>query len=252
MANDDEARRITAEHRRVWLRKSVLRRIYRDEFFARLLACCRKDGVSVEVGAGPGFFAEMLPGLISTDVVWSPWLSCVADARRLPFRSASVTNLVGLDVLHHVDEPMRFLADAERVLAAAGRLVLLEPWITPFSFFVWRYLHQERCDLEVRPLEMRRSAPGSEKRAFDGNSALPYLLFGPGNVARSLASLPRLQLVRVEPFCLFAYLLSLGFKRFSLLPERLYSAVARLERSTLPLWRDVAALRALIVLERSG
>jgi hypothetical protein len=50
-----------------------------------------------------------------------------------------------------------------------------------------------------------------------------------GNVARILASLPRLQLVRVEPFCLFAYLLSLGFKRFSLLPERLYP-VSRLER----------------------
>lgn len=38
----------------------------------------------------------------------------------------------------------------------------------------------------------------------------------------------------------------------NLLPEFLYPAVAKLERATLPLWRRLAALRVLLVLEKSS
>jgi hypothetical protein len=94
--------------------------------------------------------------------------------------------------------------------------------------------------------------PNNGKNPFDGNQAIPYLLFGPRTVARTLAYLPRLNLLRVESFCLFAYLLSFGFKRMSLLPEALYGVIAGFERRTLPLWRSVAALRVLLVLEKQA
>ncbi|MGB7281622.1 MAG: hypothetical protein WBE13_05100, partial [Candidatus Acidiferrum sp.] len=67
-----------------------------------------------------------------------------------------------------------------------------------------------------------------------------------------LNSLPRLKLVRLEPFCLFAYLLSGGFKPMSLLPKFMYPAVSKFERATLPLWLRTAALRVLLVLEKSS
>jgi hypothetical protein len=59
-----------------------------------------------------------------------------------------------------------------------------------------------------------------------------------------------LKLVMLEQFCLFAYLLSFGFKNMNLLPEFMYPHLAEFERLTLPLWRRVASLRALIVLEK--
>src|SRR5215831_3856748 len=95
MVVDQEARGMLAEHRRIWQLKPTLRRIYREEFFARLILACRQQGVSVEVGAGPGFLKEALPRLIATDVVWCPWLDAVADAQYLPFKPDSISNLVG-------------------------------------------------------------------------------------------------------------------------------------------------------------
>src|SRR5262249_28296347 len=151
---------------------------YREEFFARLISFCRQKGVSVEVGAGPGFLKEMLSRLISTDVVWCPWLNAVADAQYLPFKPDSISNLVGLDILHHLEKPIRFLEDAERVLVPGGRVILVEPWITPFSYLVYRYLHQEDCDLRAHPLKDNAVRWIKEKKAFDGNQAIPYLLFG--------------------------------------------------------------------------
>lgn len=250
MATDTEAHRLIAEHRRVWERKPALRRIYKEEFFSRLLSFCQRGHVSLEVGAGPGFLKEMLPDLISTDVIQCPWLDAVVDAQRLPFKTASVTNLLGLDVLHHFETPVTFLTEAKRILTPGGRLILVEPWVTPFSYVIYRYLHQEDCDLSARPLEGEAIRSESVKKAFDGNQAIPYLLFGPRTLAKTLEFVPGFKPLAVEPFCLFAYLLSFGFKRVNLLPEALYKMIAGFERRTLPLWRSLAALRVLLVLER--
>jgi SAM-dependent methyltransferase len=252
MAIDTQAQEFFSRHRRVWEQKRVLRRIYNEEFFARLLSFRKKDGTSVEVGAGPGFFKQVLPGVLSTDLVWCPWLDAVADAQKLPFRTSSVANIFGVDMLHHVAAPMTFLLEAQRVLVPGGRLILVEPWVTPFSYFIYRYFHQEECDLSARPWELTEAQPPSDKKAFDGNQAIPYLLFGPRHRSQTLGSLTRLTPLLIERFSLFAYLLSMGFKPMSLLPEFLYPAVSKIESATLPLWRKLAALRVFLALEKSA
>ena len=252
MAIDTQAHEQLLRHRRVWEQKPILRRVYNDEFFARLLASRNPNGLSVEVGAGPGFFKEFTPDILSTDLIWCPWLDAIADAQQLPFRTNSVANVFGLDMLHHLGTPMTFLSEVSRILVPGGRLILVEPWITPFSYFIFRFLHQERCDLSETPWVVNQPGAGPEKLAFDGNQAIPYLLFGPKYRSTTLGSLPELKLKALEPFCLFAYLLSGGFKPMSLLPEPLYPAMSKLERATSPLWRRIAALRVLVVLEKTA
>jgi hypothetical protein len=130
-------------------------------------------------------------------------------------------------------------------------LVLGEPWITPFSLIIYRYFHLEDCDLSAQPWKLEDPVSAQGKKAFDGNQAIPYLLFGAGYRQKTLAILPYLQCIKAEPFCLFAYLLSFGFKPMNLLPEMFFPFVSRLERLSLPLWRRFAALRVLLVLEKS-
>ena len=250
MPIDTHAHEAFLRHRRVWQEKSVLRHIYNEEFFARLLSSRVPGGISIEVGGGPGFFKELLPSVICTDLISSASLDAVVDAQFLPFRSASVTNVFGLDILHHLAAPVAFLREAQRVLAVGGRLLLVEPWITPFSRFIYKHFHQEDCDLSARPWEVNGHGRAAAKTAFEGNQAIPYLLFGPGGISRTLEGLKELKVVTLETFCLFAYLLSFGFKPMNLMPEFLYPAVAGFERWTLPLWRRMAALRVLLVLEK--
>jgi hypothetical protein len=56
-------------------------------FFAELLRVVQGRAPIVELGAGPGFFKEYYPGLISTDVVPTRWVDVVCDACALPFPS---------------------------------------------------------------------------------------------------------------------------------------------------------------------
>jgi len=204
----------------------------------------------VEVGSGPGFLKEIAPDLIATDVVYSPWLDAVVDAQRMPFKPASVMNLVGLDVLHHLEAPLDLLREASRVLLPGGRCILVEPWITPLSYIIYRYFHQENCDISARPLHGQALCCATRKTPLAGNICTPYLMFGPAGRHQTLQAPRTMRLLRVEPFCLFAYLLSFGFKAINLLPEVLYPVVARLEQTTLPLWRSLAALRVLLILEK--
>ncbi len=249
---DKEAHEQLVRHRRIWEQKPVLGKIYREEFFSRFVKHYKPGGISLEVGGGPAYLREMIPDLISTDLVLCPWLDTVADAHHLPFKSNSVTNIMGLDILHHLEAPMTFLKEAQRVLVDGGRLMLVEPWVSPFSYLIYRYMHQEDCDLSAKPFAEKIPGSTQQKKAFEGNQAIPYLLFGPKNLQSTLASVPSLKPALIERFCLFAYLLSFGFKPVNLLPESLYPWVSKFEQATLPLWRSLAALRVFLVFEKQG
>jgi SAM-dependent methyltransferase len=234
------------EHRRLWDEKPLLARLYAP-WFEALLREVPHGARVVEVGAGPGtlraFARERRPDLryVATDLEPVPWNHVAADAARLPLRSGSAEALVGLDVLHHLAEPSTFFLEAGRVLAPGGRLALVEPWLSPLSWPIYRFLHEEDCRLSGDPW---RPFPGSAKAAFEGDAALPWRLlraaceddwlrlgFGPPRVVR----IPT-----------FAYLLSLGFRRASLLPRPLAGPMLALDRALSPLGRLVA-LRASLV-----
>lgn len=228
-------------HRQIWRQRPELREVY-GQFFRRLRdAACTSRPV-VELGAGPGFLKESWPGLISTDVAPTSWIDVVCDGCNVPFSNASIGTFVMLDVLHHLPRPLEFMAEAARALAPSGRIVAIEPWITPASWILYKCFHHEECRLRVdihRPFEL------TGKRPYDGNATIPYLLV---RALRETAAL-RLQLVRKEPFLGLPYLATLGFKRAAPLPQGIGAAAARVERLLGPIGRWNAT-RALLVWEK--
>ena len=128
-------------YRLTWDQKPLLRRIYND-IYDRIAAACVR-GTTLEIGGGIGQFKSRFPDVIATDIQSAPWLDLVTDAQKLPFAAGSVANIVMVDVLHHIEFPLLFLQEAERVLAAGGRLVMAEPAITWGSSLFYRLLHHE-------------------------------------------------------------------------------------------------------------
>lgn len=214
-----------------------------QQWFMQLLHCVEGLHPIVEIGAGPGFFKNYSPQLISTDIVPTSYIDVVCDAGSLPFKSGSVGALLMVDALHHLPKPLEFLAEAGHVLQASGRLAMIEPWITAPSYLLYRYLHHEECSLAV---DLRRPFGESDKRAFDGNAAIPFKLlkqFKPGA--------PSLRLLRADPFLGLPYLATLGFKRARLLPQTLIGMARVCERLLSPLSRW-ASTRILIVWEHAS
>jgi SAM-dependent methyltransferase len=229
-----------ARHRAAWQARPELRAVYHD-WFDRLLAAVAARRPVVEVGSGPGFFKERAPSLVATDVVPGLSVNVRCDADVLPFRTESLGAIVMVDTLHHLPRPLDFLSEAARVLKPGGRLAMVEPWITPPSWVLYRYFHHEECRLGV---DVARPFGSDPKAALDGNAAIPYLL-----LARLRATGLPLHLVKAEPFVGLPYLATFGFKVGRPLPA-LFQGLARTGEAALrPLARWLAT-RIFIVLEK--
>ncbi len=101
------------------------------------------DGPLLEVGSGSGLLKEFLPDVILSDIVDLPWIDQVVDCLQMPFDDNSMGGIISLDLLHHVAEPHAFLREAARVLKPAGRIFLIEPYITLGSYLGYKLLHHE-------------------------------------------------------------------------------------------------------------
>lgn len=231
---------VLQQHRRVWAARAELRSVY-QEFFDALLGAAGDRRPIVELGAGPGFFKEYCPRLIAADVLPVDGVDLVCDACALPFTHGSVGAIVLLDVLHHLPRPLDFMTEAARVLAPGGRLAIIEPWMTPASYLLYRYFHHEECRLSI---DVARPFATSGKRAFDGNATIPFKL-----MRHYRTTPPPLQLVRHEPFLALPYLATLGFKRSGPLPRSLIGMARWLETALGPIGRWNAT-RALQVWEK--
>jgi SAM-dependent methyltransferase len=231
----------------LWKQKPVLRAIYED-FYHRVIAACR-PGRSLEIGGGSGNLKEYFSDVVSTDLVPSPWLDAAADAEALPFLGGSFVNLVAVDVLHHLEHPLKFLAEAERVLKPGGRLILLEPAITPVSWVVYRLFHPEPVKMAVDPLA---DGPSSAfRKPFDANQAIPTLLFGTYR-ARLQQMFPALRLIHFERLSFLAYPLSGGFRAWCLIPMTGVRALLKVERHLARFIGWLAAFRLFVVIEKTG
>lgn len=237
-----------AGYRERWLEKPVLRALYGDMY--RRMAAALAPGPTLELGGGSGNFKAFAPDVIATDIVPAPWLDAVCDAQQLPFADASLGNIVLFDVLHHIERPVRFLREAVRVLGPGGRIVMCEPAITPLSGLFYRFLHPEPVVMRADPLADGPLTPG--RNPFDANQAIPTLLFRRAGLAALAAALPALRPVARRRLSLFAYPLSGGFRRWTLVPAAAVGPLLRVEDALLPVLGPLMAFRLLAVLERAG
>lgn len=233
-------------HRQIWERKPALRAVYLDLFHRMAERCA--PGALVELGAGPGLLKTVLRDAIAMDVRPLPWIDAVCDAHALPLRDGAVGTIAMFDVLHHLARPKLFFEQAQRALCAGGRIVIVEPAITPISGVFYRMFHREPVRMTAAPLGDEAL---SSHDPDDSNQAIATLMFGRDE--RQFAALfPQLKVIEKTFLSLVAYPLSGGFQEWSLLPEALARPLLRAEAALAPMVGRVAGFRLLVVLEKSA
>ncbi len=244
-----------------WQNRPLLRSVYQGyfqsmaaQFVPRSTDPGKPHGVVVEIGGGAGHFKAFYPGMIVTDLVPTRHIDLAADALHLPFADGSVDNLVMQDVLHHIAYPLVFFSEAMRILSPGGRLVMVEPFISPLSHVLYRLSHPEPVDMGARIFREPGDVSGTDPAAFtgsgafDANQAIPTLLFFryAGKFNRRF---PNFVVRERKVHSMIAYPLSGGFSKPVLLPMAAVPAVRVMENILSPLapW---LAFRMLVALEK--
>ena len=241
----DDLHPVLGKHRLAWEKNGAVRTVYAD-FYKKIKDQIDLGGVTVEIGSGAGHSTELLPVEYRTDILTSPWVDFVSNAHSLPLDANSCDSIVMVDVLHHLGDPKQFFLEAARVLRSRGRVVMVEPAITPISWFFYHFLHPEPVVTKVDPLKGDQS---ETKDPFDSNQAIPSLLFSPNFNEADLQSFLQFKVIKNDFLSLFAYPLSGGFSRPSLLGPRLSAPLLKLEDRILPYVGKYMAFRMFVVLE---
>ena len=190
--------------RRIVKSKPFLRSIYSEWY--ELIADRVPPGPEpiLELGSLGGFMEEVLPDLITSDVVGASGVDVAADARCLPFGDGSLRAIVMTNVFHHIPDVASFLDEAQRCLRSGGRIVMVEPWNTSLSRFLHRHFHHETLDPDTKEWAFPSSGPLS-----DANAALAWIVTQRDR-ERMRDSWPELEPVEQKPFMPFRYALSGG------------------------------------------
>ena len=236
----------TILRRQIIQKKKFLRLIY-QEWYASIAAALPGGTEPVlELGSGAGFLKEVLPGLITSEIFWLPGVKAVLDGQELPLASETLQGIVMINVLHHLPRPRRFFTEASRCLRPGGVMVMIEPWVTAWSRFIYGRLHQEPFWPEADTWEFPSQGPLS-----GANAALPWIIFARDR-AIFAQEFPQLHLQKIELGLPFRYLFSGGMSRLCLAPAWSFGFWQRLERLLQPLMPKLAMFAQIELVKITG
>jgi SAM-dependent methyltransferase len=224
--------------------KPFLKAIY-NEWYSMLAAeLPTGPGAVLELGSGAGYCDRYISGLITSEVFCCPSVQLVLDGRHIPFRDGSLRAIVFTNVLHHIPNLRGFFEEASRCLRLGGKILMIEPWVTPWSRFVYKHLHHEPFFPESEDWSFATSGPLS-----GANGALPWIAFSRDR-RRFESEFPELAIERIRPFLPFRYLVSGGVGIRSLMPSFTHSFWAHLEALLEPYMASLAMYAFIAVRRR--
>ncbi|MCK5683444.1 class I SAM-dependent methyltransferase [bacterium] len=235
------------KHRQIWNNRDLLQKIYKKWYSMILKDANNIDfGTSLEIGGGGGNLKECFPNIITGDIIPCSWLDLALDATKLPFRSNCIDNIVLIDVLHHLADPVLFFHEAWKILKPGGRILILEPYISMVSWLAYHFFHPEPVNFKIDYFSERIN---TKKDPWDANQAIASLLFY-RELDRFNAEFSNLfKFIKKIKMSFLLYPLSGGFEKQQIIPDYLVNEVRFLEKMITPL-SVFFAFRCYIVLEK--
>ena len=229
------------------IRRNVfLRNIYLEnyEFFRSEIEQGPK-GALIELGSGGGFIDEIIPEVITSDLVPLPTTKIAFSGLELPFAGNSVAAIMMMNVLHHLQDVALFLAEADRCLCVGGKIIMIEPAHTIFSRLIYTFLHHE----PFQPKQKGWKLPSGGRLSMS-NQALPWIVFQ-RDIDEFYSRFPNFRLTRYENFMPFRYLLSGGVSRNAFLPVWAYPIVMLSEKVLCPFNNHIGLFVKIVVEKRA-
>jgi SAM-dependent methyltransferase len=164
-------------HSSILKEKPMLRETF-SYFYRKMLSISdqfiKSGGLEIELGSWAGFFKDINPSVLTSDIRYSPNYDLILDAQKMDLKDSSVRCIYAINVFHHLPDPVQFFKELERVLVAGGGCILIEPHGGAASAALHKRLHKDEY--------FDPDSPGWEnyqvRGPFSGaNQALSHIVF---------------------------------------------------------------------------
>ena len=227
----------------------MLRKIYTGfhQLMAKYLSKL-PDGKIVELGSGMGNIHETIPGCIRTELFLLPWIDQVENAYQLTFSNDSVSDLLLMDVFHHLRYPGTAFKEFRRVLKYNGRIIIMDPGLSWLGYIVYGLFHSEPIGFARQMTWFAPDKWSPDKLDYYAAQGNATYVFVQGHFANHLNGW---KIVEVKRIVSISYAASGGYSGPQLYPTFLYPFMLLIDKVLSP-FSMLFATRLLVVLEKTA
>ena len=179
--------------------------IYKEWYELITKSLSEIDGINIELGCGASFIDQINKSIKKTDVFLNSNTDFKLNAMDIgkDFEN-KISNLILVNVFHHISDPEIFLKSAEKSLLSGGRIIMIEPSNNYWSRFIFNLVGHEPFDTSQIEWKFQSKDP-----LLDSNQALSWIIFE-RDYKKFRDLFPMFSIIQKKNMMAFSYLLSGG------------------------------------------
>ena len=183
------------------------------------------EGMNLELGCGASFIDQIIKSIKKSDVFFNTNTDLKIDAMEVGLRFENkISNLILVNVFHHISNPELFLRSAEKSLVSGGRIIMVEPSNNIWSRLIYKLVGHEKFDTGQKTWEFESNDP-----LLDSNQALSWIIFK-RDYKKFKKIFPKFSLLKKKSMMPLSYLLSGGHSYNSKVGKIFIKIIRKLER----------------------
>ena len=241
-------KKIDFKNRRTYQNKKLIKIIY-NNYYKKIkkniyISTNRKI---LELGSGGGNIKKIIKKCITSDQFKNRNIDRIENIYKINFKKNSISNIILIDVFHHLQFPSLALKEIHRVLIKNGRIIMVEPAMGYIPRIVYKIFHYEPngFNLKIKWNNIPKKIPSSNQ--YFSAQSMPWRAF----FLKELNLKSKYKIKSIRPFSDFAFLLSGGYSYKALYPKFLYSFIKLIDKMLTCISIKIFSARMLIVLEKN-
>ena len=239
---------IDYENRKIYQNKDLIKIIYNNYYknIKKNIYLSDKKKI-LEFGSGGGNIKKVIKECITSDLFKNKNIDRIENIYKINFKKNSISNIILIDVFHHLQFPSLALKEIHKVLIKNGRIIMVEPAMGFIPRIVYKIFHYEPngFNLKIKWNNIPKKIPLSNQ--YFAAQSMPWRAF----FLKELNLKSKYSIKLIEPFSDFAFLLSGGYSYKALYPKILYSLIKLIDKILTSISIRIFSARMLIVLEKN-
>ena len=241
-------KKIDYKNRKIYQNKDLIKIIYNNYYknIKKNIYLSDKKKI-LELGSGGGNIKKVIKECITSDQFKNKNIDRIENIYKINFKKDSISNIILIDVFHHLQFPSLALKEIHKVLIKNGRIIMIEPAMGLIPRIVYKIFHYEPngFNLRIKWNNIPKKIPLSNQ--YFAAQSIPWRAF----FLKELNLKSKYSIKLIKPFSDFAFLLSGGYSYKALYPKILYSLIKLIDKILTSISIRIFSARMLIVLEKN-
>ena len=240
-------KKIDFKNRKIYQNKDLIKIIYNNYYKKIKKNIYISNKKILELGSGGGNIKKKIQKCITSDQFKNENIDRIENIYKINFKKNSISNIILIDVFHHLRFPSLALKEIHRVLIKDGRIIMIEPAMGLIPRIIYKIFHYEPngFNLKIEWNNIPKKIPSSNQ--YFAAQSIPWRAF----FLKELNLKSKYKIKFIKPFSDFAFLLSGGYSYKALYPKILYSFIKLIDKILTSISIRIFSARMLIVLEKN-